>query len=257
MNVIEEKRVHLLRIDERFKELIPPLLPEEFALLQKNILSRGCQNAIITWKNTIIDGHNRYAICTNHGIPFAVKEKSFSSRKVATLWILQNQLGRRNLSDAARIEIALCKSKLSQHKKEPTRVTVARDAGVCEQTVQKYMRIRELAPSEVLSALQKGETKIGTAHREVVVTTIQSLMNPAELKALNDGLKPLALKNAEKNLNKTERLYDSIAHNFRLFHASDTEAILEKVKAHCKLLESSKIPEKEKNKNERRKGEKP
>jgi len=47
-----------------------------------------------------------------HGIEFEVKDIEFESREEAKLWILENQLGRRNLTDAARIELALKKEAL-------------------------------------------------------------------------------------------------------------------------------------------------
>jgi hypothetical protein len=52
----------------------------------------------------LIDGHNRYEICTRLDIPFDVKEIDFDSRDEAKLWIVQNQLGRRNLTDFAKAE---------------------------------------------------------------------------------------------------------------------------------------------------------
>ena len=68
------------------------------------------------WDGMIIDGHNRYEICKQHGIEFEVKEVDFASREEAKLWILENQLSRRNLTDAARIELALTKVAMLQER---------------------------------------------------------------------------------------------------------------------------------------------
>lgn len=46
----------------------------------------------------MIDGHNRYEICQKHGIEFKTVEKEFENRDVVIDWIINNQLGRRNLS---------------------------------------------------------------------------------------------------------------------------------------------------------------
>ena len=91
-----------LQIDEEFKNLIAPLQRKEFLQLEENILEDGCLNPIITWKGFIIDGHNRYNICTKHNIPFNTIEKDFDCRDSVIAWICKNQLGRRNISEETR-----------------------------------------------------------------------------------------------------------------------------------------------------------
>ena len=116
------------RIDPEFAALIPPLSPEEYNQLEQNILAdKKCRDAIVVWDNTVVDGHNRFRICAAHNIPFEVKEIHFDSRKEALLWILNNQLGRRNLTDAMRIELALSKVELlRQQARENQRRGAAR-----------------------------------------------------------------------------------------------------------------------------------
>lgn len=87
-----------LRIDPEFKQLMPPLSPEERESLEASLKAEGCRHAIDTWNGVIIDGHNRYELCTKHGIAFQTKAHEFSDRSEATLWIMNNQLARRNLS---------------------------------------------------------------------------------------------------------------------------------------------------------------
>ncbi len=102
MPLNQEKRLWSLKIDREFKELIRPLFKSEFLQLEANIVADGCREPITVWNGIIIDGHNRYKICTEHGIPFAITEKSFSSREDAIIWICTNQLGRRNLTEESR-----------------------------------------------------------------------------------------------------------------------------------------------------------
>jgi len=61
------------------------------------------------WKghNILVDGHNRYEICTAHGKPFETVEIEFASRDDAMVWIIDNQFSRRNLTPFARGELAL------------------------------------------------------------------------------------------------------------------------------------------------------
>lgn len=87
-----------LNIDQEYKALIPPLSAEEFAQLEANILRDGCLHPVVTWEETIIDGHNRYAICKKHDLPFKIITMEFDDRDSAMDWMDTNQLGRRNLS---------------------------------------------------------------------------------------------------------------------------------------------------------------
>lgn len=52
------------------------------------------------WENQIIDGHNRYGICTKNSIPFRTVDRSteFETEDEVLEWIYTNQLGRRNLT---------------------------------------------------------------------------------------------------------------------------------------------------------------
>ena len=94
-----------LRIDEEFATLIPPLTPNEYTRLEQSILTEGYRDAIVLWNDIIVDGHHRYKVCSTHNINFQTVQKSFSSREEVILWMLQNQLGRRNLNDFQRVEI--------------------------------------------------------------------------------------------------------------------------------------------------------
>ena len=99
----------MITIDPEFKALIPPLLPEERKGLEESILKEGCRDALVVWKghNILVDGHNRYEICTAHGKPFETVEMEFASRDDAMVWIIDNQFSRRNLTPFIRGELAL------------------------------------------------------------------------------------------------------------------------------------------------------
>ena len=96
-----------LRIDPEFQSLIPPLTNDEYQRLERSILAEGVRDPLITWDGTIIDGHNRYSICQQHGIQFRTSERTFASRDAAKIWIIENQFGRRNLSTYDRGVLAL------------------------------------------------------------------------------------------------------------------------------------------------------
>lgn len=89
-----------LRIDPEFQALIPPLSAIEFATLEASILAEGCRDPLVVWaqEKILIDGHNRYDICTARNIPYRTVEMSFNSRNAVKVWTIANQLGRRSLT---------------------------------------------------------------------------------------------------------------------------------------------------------------
>ena len=99
---MKKKSSEPLHIDKEFKKLIYPLSENEYFQLETNLLVCGCRDPIITWNGFIIDGHNRYEICTRHQLTFYVDEIEFDCRDAAIVWICANQLGRRNLTEEAR-----------------------------------------------------------------------------------------------------------------------------------------------------------
>ena len=91
-----------IKVRDALKRYITPLTGDEFNQLEANILEEGCRDPLIVWKNgnefILLDGHNRYRICKKHHIHFEVEEKSFNDEETARLWMINNQLGRRNLN---------------------------------------------------------------------------------------------------------------------------------------------------------------
>ena len=89
-----------LKIDPEFQSQIPPLTDDEFKQLEENILKEGkLISPLIVWNNTLVDGHNRYAILQKHPeIYFSTMPLPFENREEVLAWICKNQLGRRNLT---------------------------------------------------------------------------------------------------------------------------------------------------------------
>jgi hypothetical protein len=88
-----------IKIDQEFRDIIPALTGAEFEQLEKNIIEEGCREKIITWNGFLIDGHNRYKICEKNSIKFEVLEKNdFEDRHAVINWMIQNQIGKRNLT---------------------------------------------------------------------------------------------------------------------------------------------------------------
>lgn len=193
-----------MQIDEEFKNLIPKLSDDEIKQLEENILEEGCREPLVIWNNTIIDGHNRYKICTENNIDFKTVEKNFNNRQEAKMWIYKNQLARRNLNDAQKIEIAKKikeeESKLAKEKQlsklkqntvnanlsqtentvyvnstqteesstETEKINVNREiadmVGVSERTVARYNTIKNKAPEEIQNAVKDNVISINKGY---------------------------------------------------------------------------------------------
>lgn len=94
-------------INQEFEKLIPPLSKEEFEQLEKNILADGIRDALVTWNNFLLDGHNRLKIAEKHSLKYSVAGKNFEDEEAAKIWMIDNQQGRRNLSDGWKFELAI------------------------------------------------------------------------------------------------------------------------------------------------------
>ena len=185
-----EKKVYDLTVDPEFRDLIPPLNEEELKLLEESLVADGCESPLIVWNGVIVDGHNRYAICRKHEIPFAIQEKNFSSRDDAMLWMLRNQLGRRNLNSYQRVELVLKFEPLVKNAAEQrmmagkaanpvptlaqgqtkgrTRDHLSEAAGVSHGTFAKAKKLVQSADEETKRELRAGKVTVNRAYTELL-----------------------------------------------------------------------------------------
>jgi len=97
-------------VNEELKAYIDPLTPEEHEALERSILTEGCRDALVLWGDVLVDGHNRYGICQKHGLPFqTVQNTRFKTIEDVHLWMIDQHLGRRSISDFLRGVLALRK----------------------------------------------------------------------------------------------------------------------------------------------------
>ncbi|GKS98768.1 plasmid replication/partition related protein [Acidovorax sp. SUPP3434] len=100
-------------VNEELKAYIDPLSPEEHAALERSLLAEGCRDALVLWGEVLVDGHNRYGICQKHGLPFqTVQNQNFRSMEDVHLWMIDQHLGRRSVSDFQRGVLALRKREI-------------------------------------------------------------------------------------------------------------------------------------------------
>lgn len=114
-----------IEVKEELKAYIDPLSEDEYAALERSILAEGCRDALVLWGNVLIDGHNRYSICQRHGLPFqTVQNTRFQSMEDVYLWMIDQHLGRRSVSDYQRGVLALRKREILQNRRQQIRDAV-------------------------------------------------------------------------------------------------------------------------------------
>lgn len=108
-----------ITVSEELKAYIDPLTPDEHEALERSLLTEGCRDALVLWGDLLIDGHNRYGICQKHGIPFqTVQHPHFKSMDDVHLWMIDQHLGRRSVSDFQRGVLALRKREILAQRRE-------------------------------------------------------------------------------------------------------------------------------------------
>ena len=184
-------------IDEDLRAYIDPLTEDEYAALERSLLVEGCRDALVLWGEVLVDGHNRYGICQKHGISFqTVQNRTFQSMDDVHLWMIDNHLGRRSVSDFQRGVLALRKKEIvsarlaqvqaqraardagaqessergedastTQAESEPpwNRETIARAARVSSATLGQIERIQKTAAPELVGAVKAGVISINAA----------------------------------------------------------------------------------------------
>jgi len=90
-------------ISPELKSFIPPLSSDEREKLLHNLRLNGCREPLVVWggHSILLDGHNRFELCTKYGIDYQIVEVRLPSFESAYSWIVSNQLGRRNLTPEA------------------------------------------------------------------------------------------------------------------------------------------------------------
>ncbi|MRV72705.1 hypothetical protein GJ700_13405 [Duganella sp. FT92W] len=206
-----------IQINDTLRAYIDPLTEAEYTALERSILAEGCRDALVLWNDVLVDGHNRYAICQQHGIPFKVTQNTtFRSMEDVMLWMIDNHLGRRSVTDFQRGVLALRRKDILEARSaeaaaqnaeedakiappEPTaaeeaavpakvrtsREDVARAARLSTATISQIEKIQKQATPELVEAVRAGTISINAA------ATVASLPQEEQVLAVAGGKKQL------------------------------------------------------------------
>jgi hypothetical protein len=134
-------------VNEELKAYIEPLTPDEHEALERSILTEGCRDALVLWGDVLVDGHNRYGICQKHGLPFqTVQNPRFQSMEDVHLWMIDQHLGRRSVSDFQRGVLALRKREIVADRR-------ARAAAAPDETGASSESAASASPAETAAGL--------------------------------------------------------------------------------------------------------
>lgn len=207
-----------ITINQELRAFIDPLTASEEAALERSLLAEGCRDALVLWGEVLIDGHNRYDICRRHNIPFrTVQNSSFASLDDVMLWMIDNHLARRSVSDFQRGVLALRKKEIVTARaaaqpapkadkagkaEQPdgaaaaadgvsagppwnTREDVAKAARVSSNTISQIERIQKAAAPQLVEAVRAGTISINAA------ANVASLPAEVQIAAVAGGRKQL------------------------------------------------------------------
>ena len=131
-------------VREDLKSYIDPLTPDEHDALERSLLAEGCRDALVLWGDILVDGHNRYGLCQKHGLPFnTVQNTRFKTIEDVHLWMIDQHLGRRSVSDFQRGVLALRKKEIVAERQAAAKAA-AKDA---------HMRAEVLGEAEPVSVI--------------------------------------------------------------------------------------------------------
>lgn len=212
-----------LKVDKEFEDLLPILSMEELEKLENSILQYGMLDPIKIWQEPdtgewiIIDGHNRYNILKKHDIDWHFWQDykimgELETREDVKQWMLEQQLGRRNLSDAEKYEIVQKFKGIFQKKAKenqslggkgiPNLVKVnvqeemSKAIGVSKGTYSKLDKVMKSDNEEVKQKLRHKKISVDKAYREI------KNPEPKEKESITPGQKIIEFDNRMNEIDK-------------------------------------------------------
>jgi hypothetical protein len=249
-------------VNEELKAYIDPLTPEEYEALERSILAEGCRDALVLWGDVLVDGHNRYGICQKHGLPFqTVQNTRFKSIDDVHLWMIDQHLGRRSISDFLRGVLALRKKDIVDQQRarmasaapapagdapfdvDPpahtgaeegavplpppaplnSREAIARAARLSSSQVVMIEKIQKQAAPELVAAVKSGVISINTA---AAVATLPAEEQVSAANAGKDELKQAAKRVRESKKKPREEPAETAAGDDESSSDADTVPLL-------------------------------
>jgi len=176
-----------IKIDPEFRDIIPALTGAEYEQLEKNLLLDGCREKIIVWNNFLIDGHNRHSICTKHDLDFEILELNhFEDRHAVIDWMIQNQIGKRNLTGGTISYLRglkLKREKLKRVEEVQAKLPTSEEKTEIPEEINAEVETSEIDTNEI-PPREKSELEIIKEHEEEIAQDVADMyqISPSTLK---------------------------------------------------------------------------
>lgn len=172
----------------KFKHLLRKQKEDERKNLIEDIKQRGCITPLVAWfqngKYILIDGFNRDEICCELKIPYYIRVEFFETEEDVKVFIIKNQLGRRNLNTFEKAYLAVQlkevlsnKAKINQGKRYDllnnteikkeafhTLKELSKITGVSTETINKVENITKKALPIIANKVKNNEISVNTGY---------------------------------------------------------------------------------------------
>ncbi|WP_240939364.1 plasmid replication/partition related protein [Diaphorobacter sp. HDW4A] len=203
-NKLENPTADDIVVLPELKAYIDPLTPDEYESLERSIMDEGCRDSLVLWGNILIDGHNRFGICEKNGLSFnTIQNTRFKSMEDVHLWMIDQHLGRRSVSEFQRGVLALRKREIIAERRAAAAAAVvaakaeAKEANGGEQApwegdtdpvVAKALASVAKVPDDTLDTRESlARAARLTASQVKMIETIQENAAPEVVAAVKSG----------------------------------------------------------------------
>ena len=209
-----------ITVNEDLKAYIDPLTAEEYEALERSLLTEGCRDALVLWGDVLVDGHNRYAICQAHGLAFqTVQSTLFKTMDDVHLWMIDQHLGRRSVSDFQRGVLALRKRQIVAERVSRSQASPTHDASAADTTEQVDVPPWEESsvsgapvPAQTLTSRDDVAKAARLSQSQMVmIEKIQNQAAPEVVAAVKSGLISINAAAAVSSLSTEEQVAAAVA----------------------------------------------
>ena len=208
-----------------------------------------CDHAPYMTSSILLDGHHRLTICEAHGIEYETEAVECETRDAAKLWVIENQVGRRNLNNAQKADLAhrykVLVAAPAAKERQGTRTDIvdncpqgdgkksrdiaAEKFGISGKTLDRWEAVLESEDEETIAAARAGDISINKAYdkkkkeerqkkrEETKATETRSAKKKAKIHK-GDGLEWLAtLEDGSVDLLLTDPPYSTDVDDLNVF----------------------------------------
>ena len=195
-------------VKEELKAYIDPLTTDEHDALERSILAEGCRDALVLWGDVLVDGHNRFGICQKHGLPFqTVQNTRFQSMDDVHLWMIEQHLGRRSVSDFQRGVLALRKRDIlaERHRAEQAQLQKESDGEIADASPEGDEDSPPWAPAPKVSRADMAREARLSSSQVTMIERIHKQAAPELVEAVKTGVISISAAAAVADLPEDEQ----------------------------------------------------